>query len=85
VVLSSFFWGYVITQVPGGQLAKRYGAKITLLISMILCSLVNLLLPIFAKYGDWPAIVAVRMVSGFCQGVIFPSTHTLLARYAILF
>ncbi|CRL04181.1 CLUMA_CG017288, isoform A [Clunio marinus] len=82
LVLSSFFWGYVITQIPGGQLAKRVGGKVMLLVSITLCSLLNLLTPTFALYGDWPAIVCLRVVQGLCQGVIFPSTHTLLAKWA---
>lgn len=68
--------------MPGGALAHRYGAKIPLLVSMITCSLLNLLTPVFANWGDWPAIVVVRLLSGICQGVIFPSTHTLLARWS---
>jgi MFS transporter, ACS family, solute carrier family 17 (sodium-dependent inorganic phosphate cotransporter), member 5 len=81
LVLSSFFWGYVVTQIPGGQMAKKFGGKIMLLISITLCSLLNLLTPKFAAFGDWPAVVCLRVVQGFCQGVIFPSTHTLLAQW----
>lgn len=81
-MLSSFFWGYVFTQVPGGQLAKKYGGKIMLLVSLFLCSLLNLLTPKFASFGGWPAVVGLRVVQGLCQGVIFPSTHTLLAKWA---
>ena len=81
LVLSSFFWGYVITQIPGGQMAKKYGGKIMLLVSITLCSLLNLLTPKFAEFGDWPAVACLRVVQGLCQGVIFPSTHTLLAQW----
>lgn len=82
LVLSSFFWGYVVTQVPGGQLAKKFGGKVMLLVAILLCSLLNLLTPKFAEFGDWPAVAALRVVQGLCQGVIFPSTHTLLAKWA---
>lgn len=81
MVLSSFFWGYVVTQIPGGQLAKRLGGKIMLLTSITLCSLLALLTPTFAAYG-WQAVVGLRVVQGLCQGCIFPSTHTLLAKWA---
>lgn len=82
LVLSSFFWGYVLTQIPGGQLAKKFGGKIMLLVSITLCSLLNLLTPTFADFGKWEAVAALRVVQGLCQGVIFPSTHTLLAQWA---
>lgn len=78
LVLSSFFWGYILTQIPGGQLAKKFGGKIMLLVSITLCSLLNLLTPKFAVLGSWQAVAALRVVQGLCQGVIFPSTHTLL-------
>ncbi|KAL7031546.1 hypothetical protein ACKWTF_007046 [Chironomus riparius] len=81
MVLSSFFWGYVITQIPGGQMAKHFGGKIMLLVSITLCSLLCLLTPIFAAFG-WKAVVALRVIQGLCQGCIFPSTHTLLAKWA---
>lgn len=29
LILSSFFWGYIITQLPGGWMAKRYGGKVS--------------------------------------------------------
>lgn len=82
LVLSSFFWGYVVTQIPGGQMAKKFGGKIMLLVAITLCSLLNLLTPKFAAFGDWPAVACLRVVQGLCQGVIFPSTHTLLAKWA---
>lgn len=53
LVLSSFFWGYVVTQVPAGQLAQRIGAKRILLWSMLLCSALTMLTPLSIKYGDW--------------------------------
>lgn len=84
MVLSSFFWGYVVTQIPGGQMAKHFGGKIMLLVSITLCSLLCLLTPTFAAFG-WKAVVALRVVQGLCQGCIFPSTHTLLAKWVIIY
>jgi len=45
-VLGAFFWGYIVTQVPAGRLAERFGAKWLLGISMFLCSLMSLVIPI---------------------------------------
>lgn len=82
LILSSFFWGYVITQVPAGQLAERYGAKIMLLLAISLCSLLNILSPVSATYGGWMGLCALRVIQGLCQGLIFPSTHALLSKWA---
>uniref|UniRef100_A0A336LZS5 Putative inorganic phosphate cotransporter n=1 Tax=Culicoides sonorensis TaxID=179676 RepID=A0A336LZS5_CULSO len=82
VVLSSFFWGYVITQIPAGQLAQKFGPKILLLISIGTCSALAVFTPIVASLGGWQALVALRGLQGLSQGFIFPSTHTLLSRWA---
>lgn len=51
VILSSFFWGYVVTQIPAGQLAQRVGAKVLLLFSLGICSTLAVLTPLFAHLG----------------------------------
>lgn len=81
-VLSSFFIGYVFTQVPAGKLAQRFGGKLLLAYSIGLCALLNLLTPLAARVGDWQAVVVVRILGGLCQGFLFPSTHTLLSKWA---
>ncbi|KAJ6640943.1 putative inorganic phosphate cotransporter [Pseudolycoriella hygida] len=82
LVLSSFFWGYIITQIPAGQLAERCGAKYLLLVAMSLCSLLTTLTPLCASYGGWMAVCGLRVLEGLCQGVLFPSTHSLLSKWA---
>uniref|UniRef100_A0A1I8Q5Y1 Putative inorganic phosphate cotransporter n=1 Tax=Stomoxys calcitrans TaxID=35570 RepID=A0A1I8Q5Y1_STOCA len=81
-LLSSFFWGYVVTQVPGGYLSHKYGAKYTFFFGVLFCSILAILTPLAAEIGDWPLLIALRSVQGLCQGMIFPSTHTFLAKWA---
>ncbi|KAH8407688.1 hypothetical protein KR222_010748, partial [Zaprionus bogoriensis] len=81
-LLSSFFWGYVVTQVPGGYLSALVGAKYMMLCGIFVCSLLALLTPFCALTGGWKLLIVVRAVQGLCQGVIFPSTHTFLSRWA---
>lgn len=50
VVLSSFFWGYVVLQVPSGELAAKFGGRILVLICLIVNSGVSLLIPVGAHY-----------------------------------
>lgn len=82
VILSSFFWGYVVTQIPAGQLAQRVGAKVLLLFSLGICSTLAVLTPLFAHLGGSTLVMVLRIVQGFSQGFIFPSTHTLLSKWA---
>ncbi|XP_020292966.1 putative inorganic phosphate cotransporter isoform X2 [Pseudomyrmex gracilis] len=79
-LLSSFFWGYVITQIPFGILAKRYGAKYFLGIGMLINSVFGLLVPLAAYQGYW-WLVIVRFIQGLGEGPIVPCTHALLAKW----
>lgn len=84
VILSSFFWGYVITQVPAGQLAQRFGAKLVVFWGLTICSLLAVLTPWCAQIGGSPLVITLRVIQGLCQGTVFPSTHTLVAKWAPL-
>lgn len=79
-MLSSFFWGYIISQVPAGILAEKYGAKILLLISLSVCAVLTIITPIAAGWG-WEYLCAARIIQGLAQGLIYPSVHTMLARW----
>ncbi|XP_043470642.1 putative inorganic phosphate cotransporter [Leptopilina heterotoma] len=81
VVLSSFFWGYIWTQIPGGLIAQRWGAKRIYGTCMGVCALVTLLVPFAAFHGGWQAVCACRVISGFCQGVVPPILHNLCAKW----
>ncbi|PNF23027.1 putative inorganic phosphate cotransporter [Cryptotermes secundus] len=80
-ILTSFFWGYVVTQLPAGQLAQRFGPKILLTGSLFVCSLFTILLPVAAEVGDWGLVCGTRVIQGLAQGFIFPSIHTLLSSW----
>lgn len=81
-ILSSFFWGYIITQLPAGQLAERFGPKLIIFYAMVLSSILTLVTPICSTLGGWKLLCAVRVVEGLCQGVLFPSSHTMLSKWA---
>ncbi|XP_037946467.1 putative inorganic phosphate cotransporter isoform X1 [Teleopsis dalmanni] len=84
VVLSSFFWGYVGTQVPGGYLARKFGGKAMLLYGVLISSVLTILTPVTAKIGNWQLLCASRLLQGLSQGVFFPSVHTILSQWAPL-
>jgi fucose permease len=66
-VLTSFFWGYVVTQIPAGQIAQRFGPKILLTGSLLVCSLFTILLPVAAEVGDWGLVCGTRVIQGLAQ------------------
>lgn len=81
LVLSSFFWGYIVTQIPAGQLAEKKGPKYILLISTFLSAIISIITPICTSVGGWEVMCSLRVLSGLCQGVVYPSVHTLLSKW----
>jgi MFS family permease len=80
VVLSSFFWGYIITQVPGGRLGELVGVKLIYGASLGLSAILSFATPA-AAYWDYKALIALRIILGVIQGVTFPSMHALIAKW----
>lgn len=80
-ILASFFYGYVITQIPFGFLIKSYGAKAFLGYGMLLNSLASFLVPVAARKGGYLALCIVRFVQGLGEGPIVPCTHAMLAQW----
>ncbi len=80
LVLSSFFLGYLLTQVVGGWLAERYGGKVVLAGGVIFWSLSTILTPIAAA-GGLTALLITRVLMGVGEGVTFPSIYALFGRW----
>ncbi|XP_015597304.1 putative inorganic phosphate cotransporter [Cephus cinctus] len=83
-ILSSFFWGYVLTQIPGGMIAQRWGARNLYGYTVCFCAIFSLGIPLAARYGGWQLVCACRVAMGLCQGAVLPILHTLLAKWAPL-
>jgi len=80
LVLSSFFVGYLITQVAGGSLAARLGGKVVLGFGVLWWSLFTLLTPLSA-FASFPVLIFTRILMGLGEGVAFPATYNLLGRW----
>ncbi|XP_031352877.1 putative inorganic phosphate cotransporter isoform X2 [Photinus pyralis] len=83
IILSSFFWGYILPQVVAGQVSKNYGARWFLVGTMTGCSLFTALIPVMADLGSWGVMIC-RIVQGFTQGFFYPCVHTMLTKWAPL-
>uniref|UniRef100_A0A915KFP2 Major facilitator superfamily (MFS) profile domain-containing protein n=1 Tax=Romanomermis culicivorax TaxID=13658 RepID=A0A915KFP2_ROMCU len=71
IILSSFFYGYILTQFAGGLLANRYGAKWVFGLGNLSQAIFTMLGPLAAKMG-----VGVFIFTRVMQGV--SSTGALL-------
>lgn len=78
---ASFFFGYIVTQVPGGYIAQRYGAKTMLMYGLGIAALITMLSPMSLQFG-WVALAVMRFVMGLAQGAVHPATHALLAKWS---
>jgi len=87
-ILGMFFYGYVLTQLPGGRLAELFGAKWLFGGGILVTAVFTLLTPLAALQSlDDPAsppylLYAVRIIEGLGEGVTFPAMLAFLARWA---
>ena len=64
---SSYFWGYVVTQVPGGFLASYIPANRLFGFAILFNSCLNLLIPTLTKLEPLCVIIArVLQVTSWC-------------------
>lgn len=52
-----------------------------MLTGLSICSVLNVLTPCCARLGGWQLLCAARLLEGLCQGVLFPSYHTLISAW----
>ncbi|KAH7641862.1 vesicular glutamate transporter 2.2-like [Dermatophagoides farinae] len=81
VVDSSFFWGYLVTQIPGGFLAARYPANRVFGTAIAVSAFLNMLLPCAAKMHPG-YVMFVRILQGLVEGVTYPACHGIWRHWA---
>ncbi|VEN35354.1 unnamed protein product [Callosobruchus maculatus] len=82
VVLSAFFWGYVVLQIPAAMAGKKLGAKWLLVGMATVDSVSCLLVPVSAEYLGSNGVIVCRVAQGLAQGGISPMLHMLLGHWA---
>ncbi|KFM80289.1 putative inorganic phosphate cotransporter, partial [Stegodyphus mimosarum] len=81
MILGAFFYGYVITQIPGGMMSEKVGAKWIYGGGVLITAIFSLLTPLAASWGIG-AFVTVRVLEGLGEGVTFPSMNTIISNWA---
>ncbi|XP_063916988.1 putative inorganic phosphate cotransporter [Zophobas morio] len=84
-VLSSFFWGYLVTQVIAGQLSEYFGPKWFLVATMLLGSLFNILIPVMASCWGSGGVMLCRVVQGLAQGFLYPCILNIVSKWTPAF
>ncbi|KAG7219322.1 hypothetical protein INR49_003440 [Caranx melampygus] len=80
-LLGAFFFGYLLTQIPGGYLAGHYGGRLFLGVGVLGTAVLTLLTPLAAQLGSY-WLFALRALEGFGEGVTFPAMMAMWARWA---
>ncbi|KAJ6646669.1 Vesicular glutamate transporter 1, partial [Pseudolycoriella hygida] len=75
LIFSSFYWGYIWTQLIGGVLAKRFGGNLLLGIGIGVPAILSFITPWLAK--NVTAMVILRVLQGSFAGVTFSSIHDI--------
>ncbi|XP_058066948.1 putative inorganic phosphate cotransporter [Anopheles bellator] len=79
-ILGAYFYGYLLTSLPAGPLAERYGPQRLIGYSFLLCAAVTALFPLLAMI-DATAIIAGRFLIGFLSGCVYPTLHNVISRW----
>lgn len=79
-VMSAFFLGYLILQIPAGYLSDRFGGKWVLGLGVIFWSLFTLLTPVAAMLGI-SALLVCRFLMGVAESVTWPSIYALYSQW----
>ena len=63
IVLGSYFWGYIFTQLPGGRIAEMFSAKWVIWMAVFVNGLMTVITPDSA-YLSYYALLTVRFIEG---------------------
>ncbi|MBV7275964.1 MFS transporter [Clostridium sp. PL3] len=76
---TAFFAGYMITMVPSGAIADKYGATKVLIVSLLFSGLFTFLTPVIGV--SIGLMILVRVLEGVAQGCIVPGAMSNLGRW----
>ncbi|KAK5646078.1 hypothetical protein RI129_004542 [Pyrocoelia pectoralis] len=80
-VLSSFFYGYILTQLVGGWMASKWGGKQIFGYGVAVTAALTIITPFVAKQSLY-LLIAVRVIEGIFEGVTYPCIHDVWSKWA---
>jgi hypothetical protein len=84
-LLSSFFPGYLLTQVPAGWLAQRFGAKLIVTLNMVGTAALFSALPLATRSSAGSPMPAAALLTamGLCQGGLIPAEAAIKREWLV--
>ncbi|KAK9397456.1 vesicular glutamate transporter 1 [Crotalus adamanteus] len=81
MIHGSFFWGYIVTQIPGGFIAQKFAANRVFGFAIVATSTLNMLIPSAARV-HFGCVMFVRILQGLVEGVTYPACHGIWSKWA---
>jgi sugar phosphate permease len=78
IVLSSFFAGYALMQIPGGWLADRFGFRKIIIIAVFAWSVFTIM---SGMAWSFMSLILIRFLFGLGEGSFFPSASKGIASW----
>ncbi|XP_042909757.2 putative inorganic phosphate cotransporter [Parasteatoda tepidariorum] len=80
-ILGSYYYGYILTQLPAGVLAEKFGAKWLFGGGLFVTAVFSLLTPVFTAWG--PVVLStLRALQGLADGVTIPSINLIISTWS---
>lgn len=80
-LLSCYFWGYLVSQIPLAHVAENFSAKWVMLFSVAINVVCTLLTPLFTSF-HYSGLILMRVLEGVGGGASFPAMHVMIASWA---
>uniref|UniRef100_A0A1I7Y1H8 MFS domain-containing protein n=1 Tax=Steinernema glaseri TaxID=37863 RepID=A0A1I7Y1H8_9BILA len=80
MLFSALFYGGMVTILPSGYFADRFGPKAIMFVAVLDYAVMTLLTPLLAR-SHFYAFLASRVVMGLGEGIMFPSITSMSARW----
>lgn len=80
IVFSSFYYGYIATQILGGYLSDRFGGKWVMTVAALGWSIFTILAPIAVRI-NFPLLIVCRVMLGLSEGLAYPSINSTLSAW----
>ncbi|XP_064597743.1 sialin-like [Liolophura sinensis] len=81
VILGSFFYGYVTTQLIGGCLADKFGGKWLYGVGILTTSVLTIFTPLAARTSPY-LLIGIRVLEGIAEGVTYPAMYSMWSKWA---
>lgn len=73
MILSSFYWSYMISNFFGGFVARKIGGKYTLIFGILFSAVLTVASPIVITWGGSTALIWLRVIMGVGEGLTYPA------------